>query len=344
MELVEKSNDSAILSAKVRAVCWSNIWSMLSAYFLHETGCTLSAGMKVLVEVRVEFHAVYGLSLQITGIDPTYTIGDLAGQKRKVIERLEKEGMTKMQQLLSLPVLPERLAIISSPDAAGYDDFTHQIKNSGYKLKTTLYPAVMQGDKAVDSVINALDKIYAQTDGFDAVVIIRGGGATTDLSCFDDYELALHIAQFPIPIITGIGHQRDVSVADLVAYRSVKTPTAAAEFFIEFYHVQQELLSLLKNRLLASAEKRVTMQAGKMEMLKLKLLKITESYLQAEHSKILMIDRTMNLLSPETIYNKGYSLTRLNGQIIKSVKMLNEGDIICTEWTDGMIKSKVVTE
>lgn len=342
MELVEKSSDSSILSAKVRAVCWSNIWNMLSAYFLQETGQTLSVGMQILVDAQINFHAVYGLSLQIVGIDPAYTLGEFAGQRKKTIERLEKDGMMQMQQMLSIPVLPKHIAVVSSCDAAGYGDFIHQLQISGYSIHTTLFAAMMQGDRAAESIMTSLEKIYDEIDNFDAVIIIRGGGATTDLSCFDNYELALHIAQFPLPIITGIGHQRDLSVADMVAYRSVKTPTAAAEFLIGFYQIQQERLLILRNRLLSIAEKRSAVQFAKLEMTKLRILKIGQNFLQSERNKLAMAERTFALLSPESIYRKGYSLVRSNGKIIKSVQSVSKGDILTTEWIDGTLKSQVI--
>ena len=235
MELVEKG-ENGILAAKVRATCWSNVYTLLSAYFTQETGQALRAGMQVLIEVSIEFHAVYGLSLNIWNIDPTYTIGDLAKQRQATIRRLTEEGVMELQQALTIPSLPRRVAVVSSADAAGYEDFCNQLKHNrfGFTFHTHLYPAVMQGDTAPKSIIGALNEIASVEDDWDVVVIIRGGGASSDLGCFDDYDLANHCAQFPLPIIAGIGHTRDVSVVDMVTHTSVKTPTAAAEHLIFF--------------------------------------------------------------------------------------------------------------
>ena len=188
--------------------------------------------MNVLVAVSVEFHGVYGFSLNVRDIDPTYTIGEMAARRLKIIRQLEADGVIDMNKQLEMAVLPQRLAIISSPTAAGYGDFCDQLTNdqNHFAFYHKLFPAIMQGDQAEASIIAALEKIYEYVELFDVVVIIRGGGATTDLACFDSYDLAINCAQFPLPIISGIGHQRDISILDMVAHTSVKTPTAAAEF------------------------------------------------------------------------------------------------------------------
>ena len=235
LELVEKDPRSDNFTAKIKANIWNNTLRMLKPYFEQTTGEKLKAGLKVLVAVTVEFHGVYGLSLNIKDIDPKFTLGDMAARKLQILKQLEEEGVIDMNRELELAKLPRRIAVISSPTAAGYDDFCNQLFNdvNHFAFYLKLFPAIMQGDQAELSIIEALDKIYNHIDLFDVVVIIRGGGATTDLACFDTYELAANCAQFPLPVIAGIGHQRDSSIVDRVAYQSVKTPTAAAEFLID---------------------------------------------------------------------------------------------------------------
>lgn len=234
LDLVEKSDSSDQIIARSKAIIWSYTYRMLRPYFETSTGRSLCSGLKVMVQVSVEFQEVYGLSLIIRDIDPAYTLGDLEQRKRETINRLKQEGVFDMNHELKLPMVPQRIAVISSPTAAGYGDFTGQLESNSYGVKFYyhLFHAIMQGDQASDSITCALDKIYANIAFFDAVVIIRGGGASFDLLCFDDYWLASNICQFPIPVITGIGHDRDQSIADLVAFSSLKTPTAVAEFLI----------------------------------------------------------------------------------------------------------------
>ena len=344
LELVEKASDGGILSAKVRATCWSNVWGMLSAYFKETTHQSLAVGMKVLVDVAVSFHPVYGLSLQITGIDPAYTLGDLARQREQTIARLREDGVIDMQKMLTMPALPKRIAVISSKDAAGYQDFSHQLQQSGYLFTTTLFSAVMQGDKAAASVVSALTDIYDNTCLFDAVVIIRGGGATTDLSCFDSYELALHIAQVPLPVITGIGHQRDVSVADMVAHLSLKTPTAVAEYLIGIFDNAQQQLSQLQQRLLATADKILAFRKYQLSTVNYQLQNAFSTLLLRERNRLAVAEKTLALLSPADIFRKGYSLTRVNGRLLRHAADVHEGDVIETVLSDGTLRSTVTAD
>ena len=251
MELVEKDENRGLFAAKVRANCWAQTYALLREYFEKETGQTLHSGLQVLLEVEVKYHPVFGLSLQINDIDPSYTLGDLARQRRLTIERLKVEGVIDMNKSLDLPLLPRRLAVISSDTAAGYGDFCHQLEHNPnqYAINHCLFKAIMQGDRAAESIIAALERIYEHVDMFDMVAIIRGGGATADLTCFDKFELAMHCAQFPLPIITGIGHQRDTSVLDLVARVAAKTPTAVAEWILEKYAEQDSNLLTLVQRI-----------------------------------------------------------------------------------------------
>ena len=235
LELIEKSPEKDDILAKTRGTIWSFTYRMIKPYFEDATGQQLKAGMKVLFKASVEFHEIYGFSLNIKDIDPNYTLGDIERKKRETIQRLVKEGIIDMNKETYLAPVPQRIAIISSPTAAGYQDFVHQLESNpeGFKIYHKLFPAVVHGDDAPASIVNALDRIFEYEEFFDAVVLIRGGGSSADLMCFDDYDIAANIAQFPLPVLTGIGHERDISVADMVAHTHLKTPTAVAEFIIQ---------------------------------------------------------------------------------------------------------------
>lgn len=245
LELIQKDDTNSRLLAKARATCWSNTFRMLKPYFEFNTNETLKAGLKILVCCTIEFHELYGLSLNIKDIEPAYTIGDLAMLRQEIIKRLKDEGVLNMNKQLDLSATPQRIAIISSPTAAGYGDFCDQLCNNekSYQFYTKLFAAVMQGEQTEDSIIKALDRINEHIELFDTVVIIRGGGATADLSSFDSYLLASYCAQFPIPVITGIGHQRDTCILDLVAHAATKTPTAVAEFLISRMNLAMEKIT-----------------------------------------------------------------------------------------------------
>lgn len=285
LELVEKDSKSDNIVAKQKAIAWSYTFRMLLPYFESVTGYNLIPGLKILVNVQLEFHEIYGLSLIIKDIDPSYTIGDLAKKKREIILRLRNEGVIDMNRIIPFPMVPQNIAVISSETAAGYGDFMNSLYNNtyGFKFNTELFTAIMQGDKAEGSIIEALDRIFEDEKSFDVVVIIRGGGATSDLECFNNYNLVYHITQFPIPVITGIGHERDETIADIVAHTSLKTPTAVAEFLIdrteEFYD------------LVISFEDRV--------------YKRVKDLIEIEKQKISKISNDLNFTAMKTIhYNK----------------------------------------
>ena len=246
MELVQKDARGNGIVAKARAQVWAQVWAFIKPMFEETTGQVLSAGMQVLVKVQVTFHELYGYSLNVTDIDPTYTLGDIAKRRQEILQQLRDEGIDTMNKELPLPRLLQRVAVISSASAAGYGDFCNQLNNNqrGLAFKTELFQAVMQGNEVEKSVIQALNRIAKRLDEWDVVVIIRGGGATSDLQGFDSLLLAENVAQFPLPIITGIGHERDDTVIDMIAHTRVKTPTAAAEFLI---HHQEEELDMLED-------------------------------------------------------------------------------------------------
>jgi len=250
--LVEKDETTSNTVAMAKAIAWASTYRVLRPYFETSTGEKLQAGMKVLLQVRVQYSLLYGLSLIVNGIDPSYTIGSTALERQKVIDRLEKEGMLEMNRTLPLPDLPRRFAVISAETAAGYGDFMNHLHNNGlgYKFRTELFQAPMQGQEAPAGIIAALDRIAGRSEEFDAVLLIRGGGSNFDLSCFDDYELAVNIAQYPLPVLTAIGHERDVHVADIVAHSYLKTPTALADFFVDIFAAEEQLTDSLATRML----------------------------------------------------------------------------------------------
>jgi len=235
LELIEKHPDEKNIRAKAKAIIWSSRYRFLKSLFENVTGESLKEGLKILVKTKVEYHEVYGLSLVISDIDPSFTIGEMALKRQMIIKKLEQEGVFTMNRELDFPVVPQRIAIISSKNAAGYSDFiSHLTGNSyGYVFYTSLIDTAMQGTETEQGVIFALNKIADYSDLFDLVVIIRGGGSQTDLSWFDNYNIAYHVTQFPVPILTGIGHDKDMSVTDMVAYKSLKTPTAVADYIVD---------------------------------------------------------------------------------------------------------------
>lgn len=235
IDLVEKGGDKGVPKARLSAVIWASAYKMISGYFAAATGRKIEKGMNILVKGMVSYHELYGLSFQITDIEPAYTLGDMQRQRQQTIEQLQADGVFGLNGELELPTVIQRIAVISSAKAAGYEDFCRQAEQNpyNYHIGLTLFPAVMQGEGAENAIIGALERIADRMDDFDAVVIIRGGGSQSDLGCFDSYHLCNNIAQFPLPVITGIGHDKDVSVADMVANRSLKTPTAVAVFIID---------------------------------------------------------------------------------------------------------------
>lgn len=271
LEFVQKEPRGNNLIAKARGTIWSNVYRLLKPYFEEETGQAFVAGIKVLVNVSVEFHELYGYSLTVQDIDPTYTLGDMARRRREILKQLEEEGVLTLNKELELPLLARRIAVISSATAAGYGDFCNQLEHNpyGFIFYPHLFPAIMQGDRVEQSIIAALDAINARRDDWDVVVIIRGGGTTSDLSGFDTYDLAANCAQFPLPIITGIGHERDDTVLDSVSHTRVKTPTAAAEFLINHLHDTAETLEDYASSILYAV-------SARMEREKTRLARFTE--------------------------------------------------------------------
>jgi len=365
LEFVEKDEHTDNLLAKTKAIVWASTYRMLKPYFETSTGEKLRAGLKVLVAVTVDFSGVYGFSLNVRDIDPTFTIGELAARRLKIIRQLEADGIADMNKQLTLTPRPQRLAIISSPTAAGYDDFMNQLLNDSnhFAFHTRLFPALMQGEQAEASIITALDKIFTHYELFDAVVIIRGGGATTDLACFDSYDLALNCAQFPLPVISGIGHQRDVTILDMVAYTSLKTPTAVAEFliqqltivenelldtFLEIAKVvkskintEKQTLNSIQWKIKQTLQSCLTTKLIALEKQKSRLRSAVHSLLSNEKNKLSLLTRTIETHSPTYLLKHGYSITTHNGKRISTIKELKKGDTVCTYLHDGEFESTV---
>lgn len=285
LEFVQKEPRGKNLIAKARGTIWSNVYRLLKPYFEEETGQAFVAGIKVLVKVSVEFHELYGYSLTVQDIDPTYTVGDMARRRREILKQLEEEGVLTLNKELELPLLAQRIAVISSATAAGYGDFCNQLEHNPYGLVfyPCLFPAVMQGERVEQSIIAALDAINAQRDNWDVVVIIRGGGATSDLSGFDTYDLAANCAQFPLPIITGIGHERDDTVLDSVSHTRVKTPTAAAEFLINHLHDTADTLEDYASFILQAVSTRMEREKTRLTRLVERIPMQTRIRLTNEH-------------------------------------------------------------
>ena len=363
MELVEKSENSDAWLAKCRATCWAPTFRMLKPYFESTTGQNLTAGLKILVAVTVEFHEVYGLSLNVRDIDPVFTVGEMAARRAQIIRQLEADGIAKMNKQLEIPVPAQRIAVIASPTSAGYDDFCNQLANNqfSYVFYRKLFPAVMQGEATEKSVISALEQIYEQAESFDTVVIIRGGGATTDLAAFDSYELALNCAQFPLPIISGIGHQRDVSILDTIAHTSVKTPTAAAEFLISnlqsaenqameiFFdiqyfvknHLEKEYRHLDNSHLQIkhALKNKVTKKIFVLENQKRRFCSALRIQFVKQQNKLNLLEKNIETYSPAFLLQHGYTITTLNGKKLVSAKNLKKGDKLKTYFTDGFVDS-----
>lgn len=284
LELIQKKKEKDVICARSRATIWGSVWSELGPFFQRQTGSALRAGHQVLIEVAVEFHEIYGMNLVIKNIDPSYTLGDQAVRRLEILRKLESDGIIDQNKGVEWPELPSRIAVISSPAAAGYQDFMHQLTENdyGFVFYTALFPAVMQGETAPKSIIDALDKVMECGVEFDVVVLIRGGGAAADLSCFDDYELCYYCTQFPLPILAGLGHEKDFSVLDRVANTSVKTPTAAAEYLTGIFLQQSFLLETNADNLKKKTEKTIENAKLKLHTLPGRLTSLVQQRIRGE--------------------------------------------------------------
>ncbi len=409
LELIEKHPDEKNVQARIKAVIWNKRYRFLKSLFENVTGEELSEGMKVLVKTKVEYHEIYGLSLIISDIDPSFTIGEMALKRQMIIKRLGEEGVFTMNKELSFPLIPQRIAVVSSKNAAGYSDFINHLKKNsyGYIFYTALFETVMQGTETEESVINSLDRIAGYPGLFDVVAIIRGGGSVSDLSWFDNYKIAYHVTQFPLPVMTGIGHEKDLSVTDMVAFQTLRTPTAVADNLIECMagtesHIEEmsteikeisrsiidenqnrldtfrmkliplarlmvsdqkenlsgrmiELINLgrefistaglipasQKSRLISSAGYFSTRKNSVNNDHRITLIDKTLKFLDKAREKAEGMENRLRILDPAGVLRRGYSITSLNGRIIRSTGEVTSNDIIDTQFSDGSVKSKV---
>lgn len=409
IELIEKSETDNKIIAKSRATVWAFKFRILRPYFESTTGSQLQAGIKVLLRAEVSFHELYGLSLNVTDIDPGYTMGDLARKKKEVLDKLEAAGVMHMNRDIPLAEVPQDIAVISSETAAGFGDFMDSLVNNsyGFGFRVTVFPAIVQGDAAEKSIIRALEQVYTMEAAFDAVVLIRGGGSQADLECFNGYDLAMNIAQFPLPVLTGIGHERDETIADLVANRSLKTPTAVAEFLVDRLVDFSDKLSRLQERFSQSIQWIINQERSSLRQSASDLHHLANHYMTREkhllsdfrkstESSVKTIlnreraslsdhlnrmkylrrslfeyrrrdlqqlaerktrviaeklatgkehlkgfERSLELLRPEKVLARGYSITYAGGKVVKSVAHLSNGTTIETRLLDGTIESEI---
>ena len=302
LEFAQKDALGNGLVAKARGQVWANRWVMLRSHFERTTGQRLCVGMQVLVKVEVTFHELYGYSLNVVDIDPTYTLGDIARRRKEIMDKIRAEGIADMNKELPLPRLTQRIAVISAATAAGYGDFSNQLHNNarGLAFVTRLFPATMQGNEVESSIVNALNAIAAEQDDWDVVVIIRGGGATTDLAGFDSLVLAENVAQFPLPIITGIGHERDDTIIDMVSHTRVKTPTAAAEFLIHHQEEELDYVNALADRIIKNGLAKIANEKTRLQAITSKMPSLYKAYKAGEEARL---DRKLSIIQNNILQN-----------------------------------------
>lgn len=319
VELVEKDDESRVLIAKARGNIWRNTYPLLAATFEHETGQKLQPGLKILVEAKVTFHELYGYALNIIDIDPTYTLGDMARKRKEILAQLEADGVLTLNKELALPRPLSRIAVISSSTAAGYGDFCDQLEKSPYRFTTRLFPAIMQGEHVEESVIEALDSIAEEQEAWDAVVIIRGGGAVSDLNGFDTYLLAANVAQFPLPILTGIGHERDDTIIDVVAHTRLKTPTAVAAFLIERQRDEYETLLQMEKNLQQNICRKLEKERNRFEQNGRRYQMATANYCHREKANLLKLTSLLEKQIFQLIQQQQFQLNSLQQVYEKAV-------------------------
>lgn len=362
LELIEKGADG-VTQAQARAMIWRSAYHRVAGYFEAETGRRLQPGLNILAKVQVHFHAVYGFSLTITDIDPAYTLGDMERQRQRTIARLQADGVWDMNRETRLPACVQRIAVISSPQAAGYRDFCQELKKSPYAFRTILFEALMQGQGAEASLVAALEAVAQQAERFDAVVVVRGGGSVADLNCFDSYRICAHIAQFPLPVLTGIGHDKDTSITDLVAHTALKTPTAVAVWLHEqaarfdgrldlaTLKLQQAAVAVtrreelllerlrgeLARRSAARIESRRTQLAQVGDMLRLGAANL----LRQRRERLHTAEELVASRAPERILRLGFSVVRHAGRPLQSAAGVQSGDRLVIELAEGRLDARV---
>ena len=363
LNLVEKGATDGAPRAEARAVIWKSAYLPMASMFEAATGATLRAGLRVLVRVVVTYHEIYGFSLQIIDIDPRYTLGEIERRRRETIARLQQDGVWDMNRELELPRPTLRIAIVSSDTAAGYQDFMNELGRSTYRFQTTLFRSLMQGDAAEESIVAALTEIAQREEDFDVVAIIRGGGSTSDLALFDSYLIASYVAQFPLPIFSGIGHDKDVSVVDMVAHTSLKTPTAVAtklvemadyemtlveNFATEIAHNVEDMLHGEELRLYThgvnisrEATRHISNHEKRIELLKDGLLSRVEYMISTEEQRLNAAERTLQSYSLDNILRLGFAVARNQEGALKSIANTRIGESVDIELLDGVVGAKI---
>ena len=340
---LSQSSDKGLV-AKTSAIIWSSKYRIIAPYFESVTGSPLQEGMVVLVQVQVNYSELYGLSLIIDDIDPEYSLGIKELERQKTIERLQKEGLMGMQKGLELPLLPYRLAVISAADAAGYRDFMQHISENpyGFTVEPVLFPALMQGADCPASIISALDAIMDSGQDWDAVLILRGGGAKLDLACFDDYSLAAVIAQYPLPVLTAIGHDQDFHVCDMVAHEFLKTPTALADFILDIYQSEDERISTLETRVRLGMTNRLYREEALLDSLAARVKGAFQLKVAAMESALNVLQARIEAADPRRILLRGYVLaTDADGVVLKGVAGRSVGDKVTMMFADGVLECTV---
>lgn len=343
LTLVEKDPRSNALLARASAVALASSWRLLKPYFQAQTGRDLEPGMAVLVRVQVSYSALYGLSLVIYDIDPSFTVGELELQRQRTIARLQEEGMFEMNAQLPLATLPRRLAVVSSATAAGYRDFCRHLAENeyGFRFSVRLFQAVMQGAEAPASIIAALDEVAAEAGAFDAVLLLRGGGGAMDLVCFDDYDLAVNVAQFPLPVLTAIGHDHDFHVADMVAHTHVKTPTALADWLIERFAAELWQVDLLQQRLHLAVRAKAEAERGVLDSLRLRVAHaVARRHADALHA-LDVLERRLDAVNPRSALDRGFLIALKDGRRAASAARFAPGDRLTLMFRDGTLDAEV---
>ena len=366
LELVEKSEPTRggtpIPRAQVRAVIWRSQYAMLSSYFEAETGSRLAVGMKILAKGGVSYHELYGLSLQITDLDASYTLGEVERQRQMTIAQLQRDGVWDMNRSLMLPRPLQRIAVVSSAAAAGYRDFCNELRDGGYAFSLTLFDVVVQGTAAEQSICTALEEVALRQEQFDAVVLIRGGGSASDLSCFNSYRLCSYVAQFPLPVITGIGHDKDTSVADMVAHTPLKTPTAVAAWLTERMAEQMAWLEDAAVRLAEAATRATQREQMRLERINGEVARLGGTYCERARGRITMLgeqlrseverfierramflqvaESAVEARSPEKILKLGFAVVRCDGRAVTSTKGL-KGREVEIQLAEGRVKATI---
>ena len=363
LNLVEKGSTDGAPRAEARAVIWKSAWAPMASMFEAATGATLRAGLRVLVRVVVSYHEVYGFSLQIIDLDPRYTLGEVERRRRETIARLQQDGVWDMNRELTLPRPTLRIAIVSSDTAAGYQDFMNELCRNTYRFETTLFRSLMQGDAAQESIVAALSDIAAREDEFDVVAIIRGGGSTSDLALFDSYLIAAYVAQFPLPIFSGIGHDKDVSVVDMVAHTSLKTPTAVATKLVEMADYEMNLVDNIAADIAYLVESRLQNEdmriytygtnierfatgyindsLNRIELINNNIHNRIELIFSTEEQRLNEAERALKSYSIDNILRLGFAVARNQDGAIRSIANTHVGQSVDIELLDGIVGAEI---